>query len=94
MGNTNTIPGNIKGMGGGSPLLLDNAVFSQKQKNLQGKWGQLIFDKNGFAMENSVCGTDSMVLLADLWHGASDSSDKLKTFLSTDVDKATTDIQK
>ena len=51
MGNTNTIPGNIKGMGGGSPLLLDNAVFSQKQKNLQGKWGQLIFDKNGFAME-------------------------------------------
>ena len=93
MGNTNTIPGNIKGMGGGSPLLLDNAVFSQKQKNLQGKWGQLIFDKNGFAMENSVCGTDSMVLLADLWHGASDSSDKLKTFLSTDVDKATTDIQ-
>lgn len=93
MGKTNITSGSFKSMGG-STMLLDNPVFLQKQKKLQNNWGKLSFDKNGFEMEKLVCGTDSMMLLANFWHGAYDSSDKLQKFLVTDVNKATTDIHK
>ncbi|RKM57750.1 hypothetical protein D6856_13930 [Butyrivibrio sp. XB500-5] len=77
----------------GSTLYLDNATYKARQNQLHQTASQLNFSKAPFEMENEVCGTEGMFLLADYWHGVSDSSDNLQSFLTTDVNKINSDVQ-
>ncbi len=77
----------------GSTLYLDNSTYKARQNQLHQTASQLNFSKAPFEMENEVCGTEGMFLLADYWHGVSDSSDYLQSFLTTDVKKINNDVQ-
>ncbi|RKM63201.1 hypothetical protein D6856_03500 [Butyrivibrio sp. XB500-5] len=78
---------------GDDTLLLDNATYNQIQNKLIQSASELIFNKSAFDMEDAVCGTEGMVLLADYWHRVVDSSDRLRDFLCEDVDMMCTKVQ-
>ncbi|RKM63208.1 hypothetical protein D6856_03535 [Butyrivibrio sp. XB500-5] len=78
---------------GDDTLLLDNATYNQIQNKLLQSASELIFNKSAFDMEDAVCGTEGMVLLADYWHRVVDSSDCLRDFLCEDVDMICTKVQ-
>ncbi len=74
-------------------LYVDNETYTQLQNKVRNSASNLIFDESPFDMENEVCGTECMDLLADYWHRVADSDKRFRNFMCEDVDHIATEVQ-
>ena len=77
----------------GEPLYLDNNVYSVSTADITNKANELGFKTEVFDMENEVCGTESMLTLADYWHKTAATSNNYKIFCINPLDKALSRVQ-
>lgn len=66
-------------------LYIDCTVFDQKTSCVSNAVGDLDFKTAAFDSEDIVCGTESMCLLADRWHGVADTTVSYKNFCVSSV---------
>ncbi len=67
-------------------LFIDNNVFDQKKTSIAVAASALDFDQSAFEMEDAVCGTEAMLLLANQWFGVTQTTVNYKKFYSEHVD--------
>ena len=66
-------------------LLLDNATYSSKQKNILSSEEKLVLDTTPLELENEACGTECMCLITDYWKQTEDAGIKFREFTCNDV---------
>ena len=84
-GNYNFVPGILQNEDDES-LYIDNPIFQLHRNNMRDAADKLILDTSAFGYENEVCGTDSMLLLADYYHQVAETTGNYREMMINPFD--------
>ena len=74
-------------------LYIDNNVYAAKRTDITNSAGELSFNTAVFDTENEVCGTESLVTLANYWHKTADTTNKYREFCINPLSKSMLNAQ-
>lgn len=73
-------------------LLVNTEVYKTKQKRMLEAEDKLVLNNSAFGMENEVCGTQSVDMLADYWHKTEKTDIRFHDFACNELDALMTRI--